>query len=443
MVRTRITSARALLPLLGLLIAGCSPPDAAREAVAIRDSSGIRIVENGEPLLGEGSWSVSAEPLLQIGVADGDERQDLHRVAGAIVLSDGRVVVANLPAPMVRWYGADGAFLVGAGRPGGGPGEFGPGEGAWIHSLWALEGDSVGTWEHSSRRLQVFGPEGSFVRAVVLDLPPDMPPSTYPQIAGLSGAGFVAFLDPGAEMGALGEPMRDDWIYLRYRPDGSYAGRLASLPGPEMFTMEVEFPTRPEPFRTRGRPPFAKVPSTWVQAGRFYYGSGDRYEIAVYGLDGALVELVRKAVPNRPVTPAMREADQERRRAAASTRTEPKTRPAGDELPYPDSLPAFRQLRLDREGWLWVQDYGLPGEMLSSWSVFDPAGRWVTDLQLPTRWRILDIGPDYILALMRDEMDVESVHKFGLVRGPLLRDPQAVDLARAGSRVYGSNHGAP
>lgn len=404
--------------LLVLHVGACVNPDGTSESFVVRDSAGIRIVESKEPVLPLGSWTVSNEPVLDIGGDDSDEMQNLHRVAAAAVLSDGRVVVAHSPAPMVRWFAADGAYLTGAGRPSGGPGEFGGGEDAWIYTMWPIEGDSIATWEHSARRMQVFDPAGRYARSVFIELPKERPLRTYPQIAGRSRTGFVAFLAPSWGLGPLGEKKRDDFIYLAYGADGSFQRRLARLPGFEAFTMEMRIPGQSEPFRAEGRPPFSKPVSSWVHEDRFFYGSADRYEIAVYDFEGRLTELIRKNVPNQPVTPDIVAAYKKQRLAAAASSPAPSARtvPGLDDLPYPDSLPAYRRLRVDREGWLWVQTYDLPGDTTVIWSVFDRSRRWITDVGLPKAWQVYDVGADYILAVVKDDFDVEHVAKFSLLR---------------------------
>lgn len=98
--------------------------------------------------------------------------------------------------------------------------------------------------------------------------------------------------------------------------------------------------------------------------------------MAVYGLGGALRTRIRKDVPNRPVTAGIR--------------------------------------REGRKGWLWVQEYVLPGEEAACWSVVEPDGRWVTDVEIPTAWRVQDIGRDYVLSVVRMPLEVEHVELFAL-----------------------------
>jgi hypothetical protein len=71
---------------------------------------------------------------------------------------------------------------------------------------------------------------------------------------------------------------------------------------------------------------------------------------------------------------------------------------------------------VDQTGTLWVNAYGMPGADSTTWSVFDADGRWLSDIMLPEAWQILDVGQDYILALTRDELDIERVQKHRLHR---------------------------
>lgn len=88
-----------------------------------------------------------------------------------------------------------------------------------------------------------------------------------------------------------------------------------------------------------------------------------------------------------------------------------------EDSPHPDSLPAYRRIRVDRVGALWVQAYDMPGEQHVTWYVFDRAGRWLSSVIVPRAWQIQDIGKDYVLVLVTNEMDVEVVQMYGLNRG--------------------------
>ncbi|MGH7467631.1 MAG: hypothetical protein ACRENP_06545 [Longimicrobiales bacterium] len=145
--------ARALTCLSLAVVAACGS-DASPAGFTERDSSGIRIAENrGAPAQ---TWTVTAEPLVEIGAVEGDTTQLFHNVSGALVVGD-RIVIAHGAAPLLRWFDREGKFVQGAGRTGGGPGEFqGLEGGGRVWALWPLGPDSIATWEHSPRRMQVF-----------------------------------------------------------------------------------------------------------------------------------------------------------------------------------------------------------------------------------------------------------------------------------------------
>jgi hypothetical protein len=184
-----------------------------------------------------------------------------------------------------------------------------------------------------------------------------------------------------------------------------------------VFTRDYRMPDGRET-RTTGRPPFAKAPSAWASEDRFYYGSGDRYEIAVYDSLATLIMLIRRPIPNRAVTPEHVETYKSDTMAGAPD--DPAARRSWQEqidaAPYPDSFPAYRRIRADRLGMLWVQEYDLPGADSVTWSVFDREGRWSSDVTIPRDWQVLDIGADFLLVLLRDDLDVERVERHTLVR---------------------------
>ena len=88
-----------------------------------------------------------------------------------------------------------------------------------------------------------------------------------------------------------------------------------------------------------------------------------------------------------------------------------------DAFPLPESFPAFSALEVDALGYLWVREYNLPGdEDRALWAVFDPEGLVQGFVETPPGLVIYEIGEDYILGKMQDELGVEYVHLWGLER---------------------------
>jgi hypothetical protein len=396
-------------------LSACGTETGARASSTSRDSAGVRIVENVSPRFAQkGAWSIATEPLVEIGAEDGDSTALLFRVFGA-TRAGGHIVIANAAPPMLRWYDETGAFLHGSGRAGGGPGEFGDG---WMSAIWPIGGDSVATWEHPARRMQVFDATGRFVRAVTLELPPDMPPRSYPQMLGRAGdAGFIAFLAMDQPPGPIGQVDRDSLLFLFYDTGGRFGAQIAHLPG--FMTFNTEYEADGRTFPIRGRPPFSKPPAMAVAADRFYYGSGDAWDIEVRDLDGTMTMRIRRPEPSTPLTGDIIDAYKRvtMERAPADPVQRERWERSIDRAPYPDSVPPYRRIRVDLGGALWVLNYDMPGDSAHTWSVFDREGTWLSDVDLPANLEIQEIGNDHILALVTDELGVERVRMYALSRG--------------------------
>ncbi|MFQ5702894.1 MAG: hypothetical protein ACE5HT_02620 [Gemmatimonadales bacterium] len=85
----------------------------------------MTIVENSDPVRREGvGWRLADRPTVDIGEQQHDPNYQLFRVASAIRLSDGRIVIANAGTQELRFYDPDGMYDATTGGAGDGPGEF-------------------------------------------------------------------------------------------------------------------------------------------------------------------------------------------------------------------------------------------------------------------------------------------------------------------------------
>jgi len=87
-----------------------------------------------------------------------------------------------------------------------------------------------------------------------------------------------------------------------------------------------------------------------------------------------------------------------------------------DKLPVAKTLPAFAAIKSDVAGNLWVLDYPVTGDETRIWTVFDPMGVWLGDVRTPAGFRLIEVGEDYALGRSRDEMNVEYIQVYGLIR---------------------------
>jgi hypothetical protein len=106
-----------------------------------------------------------------------------------------------------------------------------------------------------------------------------------------------------------------------------------------------------------------------------------------------------------------------------------------EDMDFPDRMPFFGGLKVDRAGNLWVQRYEtLWAEGPQHWDVFTRDGAPLAEVEVPatalpacarrppsgcgavTRG-ILEIGDDYLLVSQRDELGVMSVSEYRLHKG--------------------------
>ena len=86
-------------------------------------------------------------------------------------------------------------------------------------------------------------------------------------------------------------------------------------------------------------------------------------------------------------------------------------------IPVPAARPEYSGLVLDRLGNLWVRrgPTSEGGPRATEYLVFDRTGALLGSLLLPPM-RVLEIGADYIIGVHEDELEVQYVQTFELVK---------------------------
>jgi hypothetical protein len=160
----------------------------------------------------------------------------------------------------------------------------------------------------------------------------------------------------------------------------------------------------------------------------FFAGFGNEYSIKVIDRDGRVVRIIRRAwTPPRVTTAAIDKyvAEWAERWIKPNSPTAARERQELRDSKFAATVPAFSEFRVDARGRLWVREPNLDDAPscgclnedawgVSTWSVFDSAGRWVSDVKMPPRFRPYDIGADYILGVQRDADDVQLVAMYRL-----------------------------
>ena len=370
----------------------------------VRDSAGVSIVENAAPAPDSRlPWDFGTAPTFSIGAVDSGEADQLFQVTDATRLGDGRIVIANSGSNELRVFNADGSHAVTGGGRGEGPGEFVSYSPSAV-AIWP--GDSIAAVNPWGTRLSLFDAEGNHGRDVsldatmlnVVDLLPDGKVFTSGSGGGLHRdmAGSSGLVRSNAEWGILDA-------------DGTLLASLGEFPGSEFYAIFAADGSleggRPHPF---GR---GTVGAVWGDL--VAIGVQDSYEIKAFATDGSLVRVVRR--DGDLESPAQADLDDYYARRYADRPDDERTNAlnAVRDMPLVEAWPAFSEILSDRAGYLWVREY-----RTAAWTVFDPEGRAQGLVETPPDLRIFEIGEDYILGWVYDELGVEYVQLWSLSRQP-------------------------
>ncbi len=394
-----------LLLLLSATLVACTTGGDGSIGYEVHDSVGVRVVVNSDYQWLDGmGWRLSDTPVLDIGVLEGDDNYQFFRVVDAAALSDGRIVVSNGGTQELRFFDAEGTFLFSTGRKGGGPGEF---EALWTISV--LSGDSIMAFDRRLRRMSVFAPDGSFARSFMF--PSLAGAAAFPMLLGVTDQGSLVVSERAFDRRVGTGLARDSSYYLLTDMEGALLDTLGFFPGSEWYVKSEGEGV------VSANPPFGRSSVHAVSGDGFYFGSTDSYAIAYYGSSGILQRIVRRNKPNLEVT----NTDLERNKQGRLQRyREPSERQFWErifhEMPVPKTMPAHDSIIVDANGNLWVSEYRRPGDEQPRWTIFDSEGVMLGEVETPTRFRIYEIGSDYVLGRGLDELDVQHIQIYDLIK---------------------------
>ena len=394
-------------------LVGCAGQPVEHPAVIVRDSAGIRIVENAGPTASEDTWSVDTTPMLRIGQVNGAPEHQLFEVGPLARLSDGTIVLALVSE--LRFFAADGTWVRTVGRQGGGPGEY-----REIGLVRRLRGDSLLVWDEGLRRVTVLAPDGSFVRDALVSLGSGTPVDV---VTALEDGRLVTARRLNFPQGSMNY-LRDTLSFaLEIAEPGTTSVPVARLGGREWQV------------RSSGSGgigimllPFSRNAFAAAGAGRFYMAESDRYEIRAYNPEGSITQILRLATAPPPVTEPLldsladywhmeAEAEAATRGYTLPGRTPEQYREETRHLAWVPTLPAFSALIVDDAGNLWVRDYDRPwlsNTVSSRWAVFAPDGSLRARVTMPSGLDVRCIQGRVVLGVVTDSLGIEYVRGYGL-----------------------------
>jgi hypothetical protein len=386
-----------------------------------RDSAGVRIVDNDRARwIASEAWSVSAEPRVTIGVLDGAAEYQLYNVVAAARQSDGDIVVIDGGSREVRLYNGLGTFLAKWGGRGSGPGEF-----RQPVQILAAQGDTLLVWDDALARVTRFDPAGNLVDMRTVDrgkIAKAVEPPMYPAAGRLLPDGDLlvrltekVLVKQASKSGKQGASDEKRARSGALRVSADYA-RIDTL----MFFGDAEQVAVSAPWgEWRIAPPRAKTTVMAVQGSesRVCIGDQKETEISCFGPDAS-----RTSIRWSPRQVMLTEADVNKWRDTtvadlAGKLSESEVLGLLDQVIVPAVRPPFSAIMLDAAGNLWVEQgpSSKSGMASTDYLVFDRAGVFLGPVVLP-QIQVLDIGDDYVIGVYEDELEVEYLQVFEIVK---------------------------
>lgn len=369
-------------------------------SVVSHDSAGVQIITTSAPAWAPGTgWTIDDEPVLSIGLAEGEAPYLFGEISGAARFADGFIAVADRQGAEIRLFNQDGRHVRSMGRRGKGPGEFSD-----LSGLWRC-GDGLYSYDRARRVV------AKWSRA--LDLLDE-----------------VQVTEPGSENGPFnlictpsGEMLLTGWGDF-----GAFRGRIKSgfVPheGPLWIVdSQGQSATSLGVFEIAGRVhlvnpntggggagPYPLGPALQMAAGStsIYVAPARELEILIFTKDGQLARIVRGPATDLDFTESMLD----RYMTEGVTTEQDSTwieRMIAAGLRLPNRVPAVTGLAVAPSGYIWARRFVAPWDSAARWAVFAPGGQLLGHVGLPTEFSPLEFGVDHILGVSRDDLDIERI----------------------------------
>lgn len=393
-----------LWPALSVaLLAACSggPDNAEPSGVERRDSAGVGIVENSRPAWGNSSrWHIDPAPLLDLASSGAGNQHVFDQVRGVVRLSDGSIAVANGGSHELRFYSPDGNFRAALGREGEGPGEF-----LNMRGVSLTASDTLLVLDYGGR-MTVLGPNGVLARVVRL-------PGYAVSVHALGDSEVVVVFGYASvveHQGSRGMIRRPNALW-RYDIGGTRLDSIGRTAGYEEYMFAVE--GGPSGAAT---PIFGRSAHVATHGDAIFRGNGTAMQIEELSPSGQLLRIFRLVDYPLELT---REVVLAERAARLGVDPHPLVRQIVDQLPDPESRPAYAQVLVDAEAAVWLRPYLGRSEQggPESWLVLDSTGTWLGRVDVMEGLRVMSVESDVLLGVWTDSLGVERPRVHRLRRG--------------------------
>lgn len=371
--------------------------------------------------------NVRLQQEVRLGVLDGDRDYELGRVRNVAIASDGHIVVADDAAPALRVYDANGTFVRIIGQNGEGPGEY-----RTMGGVRTLGNGNIQLWDPRLQRLTTYNITGRLVSTV--NVPSGLHAADLFQVDH-NGFAYVrastTIIRPGTPF--TPSMMREGWI--RLDPAGKVLDTIpipASVQGGPAYVLSS--------ITGFDRPFSRETVSSMTTRGEILVGDNALYSFELRRAGAPTVRIDRAFTP-LAVQPKERAEWQawsayfeelSKRPPPANTIV---IRPPRVDYSIPRQKPAFKELRSDRDGRVWVRRYvaavSRPGPVRladdkrprrewrepTTYDVFEPSGRFLGSVTLPWDSRFEDASGMNVWLTGTGEEGEEFVARYRIVSG--------------------------
>lgn len=348
--------------------------------------------------------ALEADPIATIGGAnEAGPGISLHLVRDALIMPDGRFVLANEGSQSLLYFDSVGRFVREVGGAGDGPGEF-----RLLRSLGLHSADTVVAWDLRPRRLTAFDTSGSATSTIAL-AGADGVDSRSARTRALHTMGRDRYAAISSNLGRQPHERhigfaRDSHFVAFLDRRGRVVDTVGVIPGNEWFRGEETLPA-----------PFSYRLVTGATEANLYLGYGRGPELLEYSPHGRLNRLIRLPIAREPISRADRYAVRERyllRFRPAERQTVGSTM---DQAFVVDSFPAFTNLKTVAGSYsVWVELYR-PPESPRRWLIVNPEAGIARHLDLPIGATLLAADTNRVVILSTDQLERQEVRVYRIV----------------------------
>jgi hypothetical protein len=269
--------------------------------------------------------------------------------------------------------------------------------------------DSIIAWDRRGRRISVFDGDGNFSRTTTPNAMGYQAKLFFPDGTLLASDMRTVYPGPGADL-PLDAVVRRTREYGRFGTDGAEWRTLGTFPEDENWSSyDVDHP-HVQWYLFGKRTVMAGTAATlWI-------GTGEGYELRGYDRDGNWVKSIRNAAYEPRRTRGSDLANRIAELEAGWDEANLHMRAVFQGQDLPEFIAPYDDLVTDTQNNLWVRRYQRPGEARDTWTVFEPDGSMLGQVEMPYALTVLDISADYVIGRLLDDLQVERIELYQLIK---------------------------